>query len=224
MMDILDFALKPLAAYLSSETYDLVCNRATRVSFSDLEPLQMRGDQSVRLCLVHSGAVCLGRYQHGGAFTMIAMVGKGAHFGDVGLHRSAQTHDVHAFGDTEIDIIGAAVLEELLESLPGFAAALWRCNTARLNAMMELYEDARTLTIPQRLAKVLYLHRGRGSLPDGVACVQRDLAALLGVTQVSIGTAIKELESQGLAEASYRCIKVPDKKRLGIWLRKTGAA
>lgn len=223
-MDVLDFALKPLTAYLSKDAIEATRVRANQVTFQDGESLQMRGDKSARLCLVRQGAVRLGRFQHDGAFTMVSMVGAGGHFGDVGLHRTKQTHDVHAVGAAEIDVIDAAVLEDLLEHEPGFAAALWRCNTARLNAMMELYEDARTLTIPQRLAKVLYLHRGRGSVPDGIACVQRDLAALLGVTQVSIGTAIKELESQRLANAGYRCIKVPDKKRLGIWLRKTGAA
>ena len=223
-MDVLDFALKPLAAYLSKEAYEAACGRANGVSFRDGESLQMRGDQSVRLCLVRKGAVRLGRFQHGGAFTMIAMVGPGAHFGDVGLQRSAQTHDVHAVGETEVNIIEAAVLEDLLQNQPGFATGLWRCNTARMNALMELYEDARTLSIPQRLAKVLYVHSGRGQMPDGVACLQRDLAALLGVTQVSIGTALKELESANLAQAGYRCIRIPDKKRLGAWLRKTGAA
>ena len=223
-MDILDFALKPLRAYVPEAAYQAACERANRVRFEPGESMQIRGDRAMRLCLVASGAVRLVRFLQDGAYTMVSMVGKGAHFGDVGLFRRKQTHDVHAVGPTEVDIIDATVLEDLLQREPGFAAGLWRCNTARLNAMMELYEDARTLTIPQRLAKVLYLHRGRGSLPDGVACVQRDLAALLGVTQVSIGTALKELESQGLAEAGYRCIKVPDQKRLGVWLRKTGAA
>ncbi|MEL6829988.1 MAG: Crp/Fnr family transcriptional regulator [Pseudomonadota bacterium] len=222
-MDTLDFGLKPLRAYLSDDAFREACRRAERTAFSDGETLQMRGDKTVRLCLVASGAVRLGRYQHDGSFTMISMIGTGGHFGEVGLQRKAQTHDAHAVGPTEIDVLSAAVLEDLLRQQPGFAMGLWRCNTARLNALIELYEDARTLSIPQRVAKVLYVHAGRGSVPEGVACIQRDLAALLGVTQVSIGAALKELEAANLAVPGYRCVRVKDKTRLGIWLRKTGA-
>lgn len=223
-MDVLDFALKPLSAYIPDETFAELRARSNRISFTHGECLQRRGDQSVRLCLVNKGAVRLGRFQHSGAFTMITMVGPGAHFGDVGLRRRAQTHDVHAVGDVEIDVINGSDLEALLTRLPDLGAGLWRCNTDRMNALMELYEDARTLSIPQRLAKLLYVHVGRGEMPDGVACLQRDLAALLGVTHVSISTALRELESADLIAARYRCIEVPNKERLGVWLRNAGAA
>lgn len=223
-MDILDFRLRPLREFISEEAYQEVCARANRVAFEDGEAVQMRGDESVRLCIVSSGAVRVGRFQHDGAFTMVLMVGAGAHFGEVGMQRTSQTFDVHAVGPVEIDVINAALLDHLLQHSPSFALGLWRCNTARLNALLELYEDVRTLSVPQRLGKVLYLHTGHGELEDGVACLQRDLAALLGMTPVSIGTALKELQGLDLIETGYRCVKVPDKRRLGKWLRKTGAA
>ena len=223
-MDVLDFGLKPLRDYVPDKAYQVMCQRAQRTLFRDGQALQMQGDEAVRLCLVVSGAVQLGRFQHDGAFTMVTMLGPGRHFGEVGLHHHAQTHDVYAMGETEIDLIDAAALEDLLRHQPGFAMGFWRCNTARLNTLLELYEDARTLTTPQRLAKLLYLHSGRGHLSEGVACLHRDLAALLGVSQVSIGTAMKALESLNLVEAGYRCIIVKDMDRMRSWLRQSGLA
>ena len=223
-MDLLDFAITPLRDYLPESVYREVCARARRLAFSDRQTIHARGDERTRLCIVADGAVRIGRFQPGGAFNLVSMVGTGGHFGDVALQRSAHTHDAYAIGDCEIDFIEASALDDLLHLQPSLAVGLWRSNTARFNAMLELYDDARTLGIPARLAKVIYLHTGRGKLADGVACLQRDLAALLGVSQVSIGNALKELETAKLVKTGYRSVYVPDKVRLKNWLRKTGAA
>jgi Mn-dependent DtxR family transcriptional regulator len=61
-------------------------------------------------------------------------------------------------------------------------------------------------------------------LANGVACLQRDLAELLGVSQVAVGKAIRELESAGLVQSGYRQLIVPNKGTLKAWLRRSGAA
>ncbi|WP_300529422.1 Crp/Fnr family transcriptional regulator [Maricaulis sp.] len=223
-MDLLDFAITPLRDLLPPLAYEEARRRARRASYSDGQIVHARGDDAARLCIVAQGAVRFGRFQPGGTLNLVRMIGPGAHFGDVAVQRSTQTHDAYAVGPTQIDIVDAASLKVLLDHEPGFAAGLWQANTARLNALLELYDDARTLSVTARLAKVIYLHCGRGALADGVACLQRDLAALLGVSQVSIGNALKELQAARLVEPGYRCVTVPDKARLKAWLRKTSAA
>ena len=222
-MDVLDFRLPPLRDLLPEDALQAFHARARRVRFSDGQSLHARGDEAARLCMVAEGAVRLGRFQPGGAFNLVAMVGPGGHFGEVGVQRTAHTHDGFAAGVCEIDIIDTAAMEDLLTHQPGFALALWRTNTSRLNALLELYDDARTLGVPTRLAKMIYVHAGRGALADGVACRQRDLAELLGASQVSVGNALKELEKAGLVEAGYRCVRVPDRAKLKAWLRKSAA-
>ncbi len=222
-MDLLDFGLTPLRDYLPGPAYEEACRRAHRRTFRDGQALHARGDEMVRLCIVAEGAVRLGRFQHRGVFNLVSMIGPGAHFGDIALQRSAHTQNAYAVGHCEIYVIEAAALEDLLRTQPGFAIGLWRCNAARFNALLELYDDVRTLGITTRLAKVVYVHAGRGRLADGVACLQRDLAELLGVSQVSIGNSLRELEKAELVQAGYRCVKVPDKARLKAWLRKAGA-
>lgn len=223
-MDLLDFRLTPLRDYLPGEAYQEACRRAHRKKFGDGQPLHARGDQAPRLCIVGNGAVRIGRVGPDGSFKLVTILGPGGHFGDLGLQRAAYTHDGYAVGDCEILVIEAAALDDLLRNQPGFALGIWRCNTARLNALLELYEDARTLGVTERLAKVIYVHTGRGELANGVACRQRDLAELLGVSEVSVGNALKELEKAGLVETGYRCVTVPHKARLKSWLRKSGAA
>jgi CRP/FNR family transcriptional regulator len=223
-MDLLDFRVRPLGDYLSNLVTQEVRRRADRRAYSDGQALHHRGDDGARLCIVAEGAVRFGRFQHDGSFKLLSMLGPGAHFGDVALERMAFTQNVYAVGPTEIDAIDATTLQALLRDLPEFAVALWRCNTARLNAVLELYDDARTLSVAARLAKVIYIHTGRGELPDGIACSQRDLAELIGVSKVAVGNAMRELEKVGLVRSGYRKVTVPNKAKLKAWLRASGAA
>jgi CRP/FNR family transcriptional regulator len=223
-VDLLDFGLKPLSDYFSEVLKREVRRRALRRSFEDKQALHLRGDDDARLCIVASGMVRFGRFQNDGSFKLLAMLGPGAHYGDVALQRQTFTQNVYAVGRTEIDVIDAAVLDRLLREQPELAISLWRCNTARLNAVLELYDDARTLNVAARLAKVIYVHAGRGELSNGVACLQSDLAELLGVSKVAVGTAMRELERAGLVQSGYRQIIVPNKSKLKAWLRRSGAA
>jgi CRP-like cAMP-binding protein len=223
-MDLLDFGLRPLSDYLSEAVKAELQRLAKRRRFEDKQALHRRGDDDTRFCIVAVGTVRFGRFQHDGSFKLLAMLGPGAHYGDVALQRQAFTQSVFAVGRTEIDVIDAVALETLLRTQPELAIALWRCNTARLNAVFELYDDARTLNVTARLAKVIYVHTGRGKLANGVACLQRDLAELLGVSQVAVGKAMRELEGAGLVQSGYRQILVPNKGKLKSWLRRSGAA
>jgi CRP-like cAMP-binding protein len=213
-----------LSDYLSEAVKAELQRLAKRRRFEDKQALHRRGDDDTRFCIVAVGTVRFGRFQHDGSFKLLAMLGPGAHYGDVALQRQAFTQSVFAVGRTEIDVIDAVALETLLRTQPELAIALWRCNTARLNAVFELYDDARTLNVTARLAKVIYVHTGRGKLANGVACLQRDLAELLGVSQVAVGKAMRELEGAGLVQSGYRQILVPNKGKLKSWLRRSGAA
>jgi CRP/FNR family cyclic AMP-dependent transcriptional regulator len=223
-MDLLDFGLRPLSDYLSEGLKGELRRLAKRRTFEDQQALHRRGDEDARFCLIAAGTVRFGRFQHDGSFKLLAMLGPGAHYGDVALQRQAFTQSVYAVGRTEIDVIDALTLENLLRDQPELAIALWRCNTARLNAAFELYDDARTLNVAARLAKVIYVHAGRGNLANGVSCLQRDLAELLGVSQVAVGKAMRELEREGLLQSGYRQIIVTNKGKLKSWLRRSGAA
>lgn len=222
-MDLLDFGIPPLRHYMPEKVYRAALSRSHRVKYSDGQAMHARGDEGPRLSIIADGAVRVGRFHFDGSFNLLSTLGPGAHFGDVGLQRRSFTQNVYAAGDCEVDVIATPILEELIESDAAFAAGLWRCATIRLDTVLGLYHDARSLPVVVRLAKIIHVHLGHGSISDGVACLQRDLAELLGVSQVSVGTALKELEKAGLVEPGYRSIRVPDKARLEAWLATKGA-
>jgi CRP-like cAMP-binding protein len=222
-MDLLDFRIGTLQDYLPADVYREVCSRSLRKKFKDGHSLHTRGDPSPRLCIVAEGAVRFGRVRPDGSFNLVSVLGVGGHFGDIGLQREANTHDSYAVGDCEILVLEAALLDDLLRNQPGFALGLWQCNTARLHALLELYDDARSFGVLVRLAKVIYIHTGRSNLESGVNCRQRDLADLLGVSEVSIGNALKSLENCGLITIGYRCVHVPKKSTLEAWLKNQNA-
>lgn len=223
-MDVLDFATIPLREYLPEAVYTTALERAHRVKYEDGQALHARGDQPGRLRIVASGAVRFGRFTPDGSFNLLTMLGPGAHYGDLPAFLGAtRVNNAYAVGPTEIDVFDQRVLDDLLINQPSFARGLSNANAARLIGMMELYDDVRTLTVEERLAKVLWYHTGRGEHHDGVACLQRDLSELLGVSQVAIGKALKHLARAGLVEPGYRCVRIPDKGRLEQWLKDAGA-
>ena len=223
-MDLLDFGLAPLSSYLSEPVRREISRRSQRRSYSDGQTIHSHGDDGARLCVVARSRIRFGRFQHDGSFKLLSMLGPGAHYGDVALQRQIFTQHVQSIGESEIDVIDPSVLKDLLRDVPDLGVALWHCTTARLSAVLELYDDARTLTVAARLAQVIYIHAGRGELADGVACLQRELAELLGVSKVAVGKAMRELEKAGLVRTGYRQILVPDKLALKAWLRRAGAA
>lgn len=223
-MDVLDFAVPPLRSHLSDATWEQVSKLAHRVSYKDGQALHARGDAPGGLCLIASGAVKFGRFSRGGAFNLLIMLGPGGHFGDIAAFLgSSRGNNAYAVGHTEIDVFDEHVLDDLLILQPVFARALNRANATRLMGLMELYDDMRTLAVTERLAKVLWYHAGRGEIADGVACLQRDLADVLGVSQMAISKSLKQLENAGLIETGYRCVRIRNKSRLEVWLRKAGA-
>lgn len=223
-LDHLDFGLMPLREYLSDEVYNKLIRRAHRTNFKSGNVIHSRGETMARFGVVAEGGVRFGRFLQDGNFNLLFEVGPGGHFGDgQGLLRAAYAHHACSIGNTKIDFLDSKALIDLLTEEPSFALALSKVNAARLMRLLDLYHDARTLSVPMRLAKLLLIHVGRGKIANGVACLQRDLSELLGVSSVSVSTALKELENAGLVASGYRQIIVPDKASLEAWLSKSNA-
>lgn len=219
-MDVLDYRVPPLRDYLDDELYKFACAQSLTRKFDDGEAVHARGDDNVRFCIVAQGAVNFGRFHPDGSFNLLIAMGPGSHFGDIALLRTVRSNNAFCVGPTHIHFFNAATLDMLVESRPDFVIAMWRCNAARLGMMLELYDDARTLSVTKRLAKAIHLHakRAEGEGEYCLACSQRDLADLLGVSEVSIGNALKELRGHGLVVPAYRNIRVPDIDRLAAWI------
>lgn len=201
---------------LSEPTREWLGRIGTRRSYGDGEMVHRRGDPDPSMCVVIGGRVRLTRLQANGTQIFVSSVQPGQHFGDVLFHgRRRRTHDAWAVGDVVIDHYDEAAYQQLLANHE-VLLALHRVTAARLSGSMSMAEDLRALPREVHLAKILLALR-----PDAggmIACVQEDLAGLLGTSVMTLSKGLAQLKREGLIETGYRSLRITDRARLRAWL------
>ena len=148
---------------------------------------------------------------------MMSAVRPGQHFADVLMFGDRQrTHRATAQGETVLDLYDPAAFEILLDH-PIIVRALYRITAERLRGALAMLDDVRGLSREAHLAKVL-LHMHKSTSGNAIACVQEDLAGLLGVSTMTVAKSLRLLREQGLIETGYRQVTVLDPARLRSWL------
>jgi CRP-like cAMP-binding protein len=92
--------------------------------------------------------------------------------------------------------------------------------TKRLHDALELLDDFRRLPLPALTAKLLLSLAPSKHDPALVECNQADLAFTLGVSRVSVGKALAQLQRAKLLVLGYRTIRITDRAVLKSWLEK----
>lgn len=190
----------------------------TRRRYGDGETIHFRGDRNPTMCVVIEGHVRMVRHRADGNRLFVTLIAPGQHFADVLMFpgQGKRTHDALAEGQVAIDHYDAAAFAKLL-GRPEIMHALYRITARRLVGAMTMIDDLRSLSPETHLAKVLLHIRSReGS--DTIAVLQEDLAALLGVSPMTLAKSLALLKREGLVETGYRRISLPDPARLRGWL------
>lgn len=205
LLDLLD---PPLRAWLAEQ--------GVRRSYADGEMIHRRGDSEPAMGVVITGVVRLTRLHANGTQTFVSSLQPGHHYGDVLFHsRARRTHDAWAVGAVQIDHYDLAAYQTLLERRE-VLLALHRVTAARLAGSISMADDLRGLSREAHLAKVLLSIRTNR---DGsIDCLQEDLAALLGISVMTLAKALAVLRGQGLIETRYRGLRIVDRRRLRAWL------
>jgi CRP-like cAMP-binding protein len=193
---------------------------ANRRDYKDGELVHARGDFKPSLDVIVSGAVKLTRLRHDGSISFVTTMGPGYHFADVNLMAGTpRTHTVYAVRPTAIDHYDRAAFDTLLEN-HDVLLALYRLTGIRLGAAISMVDDLRTLSRDAHLGKLL-MTLSRGDKCDGkIEVVQEDLAAILGVSVMTLAKSIGRLKRDGLIETGYRQVRVTNRDRLRQWLAK----
>lgn len=119
-------------------------------------------------------------------------------------------------GNVTINHYDKAAFAKILNR-PDIVLALYRITAGRLVGAMTMVDDLRSLSPEEHLAKVLLHLRTRDENPR-VACSQEELAALIGVSPMTLANALAMLRREGLIETGYRTIRLPDPAGLRRWL------
>lgn len=224
MPDLLDFGGAPLMEFASERLRRKIRTAATAVRYQDGAILHAHGEDKPGLSIVRSGAVRFGLMDADGTYIATSLLGTGHCFGEATLFAGrARTHDAIAVGDTVIEQIDKARFDRLLDREPDLARALLKATTRRLYSALDFMDDLRRLPLPVRTAKLVALMANSAKQDGSIACNQADLAFTLGVSRVSVGKALGDLQNAGILKLGYGKIDIPSRARLHEWIADRSA-
>jgi CRP/FNR family transcriptional regulator, cyclic AMP receptor protein len=176
------------------------------------------GDRSV--FFVVQGRVRVVDYSPGGREVVYAILGPGAHFGELaaidGRGRSAS---VLAIEECLLAAITPDDLDSLLRRFPDLAIALIRHLVAIIRTSDERITELSTLGAVQRVGReLLRLAQPRADEPNvwSIARLptQGIIAAQTGTTRETVARTLAQLAQDGLIERLGRHLRIPDRARL----------
>lgn len=215
----LEFGLRGLLNALPDSIRKAVEAAAVPIRYRDGALIQSRGDSTPGLSIVRSGAVRIGNIGKDGEHLTTAVFGAGQTFGEMTLFGELpRTFDARAFGPTTIDHVSQERFERLLEEHPALNRFILRSLSLQLHAALEFIDDARRLPLLVRTAKLLADMTRFASDEASLETTQSALANTLGVTRVSVATALRELEHEGLVHRGYGRIEIPSVSALRAWV------
>ena len=193
---------------------DLLARGQTR-SFARGQIIQQRGDAAREFWYIESGSVQIGRYGVDGRLTLFALIGAGDTFGELAfMGEFPRSVDAIAGTGCTLIRIGDSELQSLMDSDPAVTRLLLKTMALTVQEAFNLIESSRSLSVPQRLAQALLQLCGDQGDGTEIKVTQQDLADLVGVSRVSLGKAVRQLEDLGAIRPSYGSITIGAKEML----------
>ncbi len=219
MADLLDFGGQPLTARLSPAIREQLRLASAVVRYDDGETIHSRGDIKPGLSIIQSGAVRFANPGEDGSYITTSVLGPGHGFGEATLFaRLPRAYDAIAVGETVIEQISKTAFDRIFEAEPQLARHMLEATTIRLYSVLEFMDDLRRLPLVMRTAKLIAGMAQTAKQVGAVECNQSDLAFTLGVSRVSVGKALTQLQEEGLIVLGYGRIGVPDLVTLENWI------
>ena len=191
------------------------------VRYEDGEVLHLRGDAKPGLSIIQAGTVVAGNVGLDGSVLTTSGLGPGDCFGEFTLFAGLpRTHDITSVGESAVYQLPRARFMALFNREPQIGHALLTINLMKNHELLEFLDNLRRLPLSVRVAKLL-LANTRGATGEiEINCRQDELALTFGVTRVSIGKVIAELQAEGLVRSGYRKLRVPDVGQLRRWVEE----
>ncbi len=198
---------------------DAIIAIASLERYSAGKLIHSRGDSTPGISIVRTGMVNIGVYGLDGTFVVASVLGPGEAFGEFTLFTDLpRTHDVSALGNCEVYQIPGKPFLRLCDERPQILSALLKSNLVRTHMLLEMLDAMRRLPVLERTAKtILSMSYTSGSATE-LVCRQNDLAQSIGVSRVTLGKVLKQLEAEQLINIGYGKIGLYDRHQLEAWL------
>ena len=200
-----------------------VRGRLTRLgastSYASDQLIQTRGDYRRGLSVITEGAVCFGKNDAEGRFLASTTFEVGQSYGEFTLFTDLpRTHDAISVGATTILNISKNKFDMVLASEPALVSAVLTVLTMRLHNALELVDDLRRYPLKYRLGKNL-LQMAKTENSNQLHITQSELADVMGVSRVAIGTILTLYKKEGFVEQKYGYLELADAAALKFWLQ-----
>jgi CRP-like cAMP-binding protein len=174
--------------------------------FADGQFIQHQGDPSDAFWAVISGHVSIGRYAENGELTLFGVIGPGDLFGELAFFTGTPRQvDAFASGDAALVAIDRPLLRTLIAADVGWAELLLRSLSRQLAGTLDIIDAERQMSTPQRVLRQLQVMAGEDMI---VTATQQQLADLMGVSRVTMGAVLGQLEHGGHIKRGYGRIDV----------------
>ena len=184
-----------------------------RRSFADGQFVLRQEEPADGFFAVVSGQAMIGRYAIDGSLTIYAVCGPGDLFGEQAfLTATPRLADAVADGPLEVVFFSGAVFRKSIVSDPKFAMLIMRSLAAQLKLVIERVDAERHMSVPDRLAQALLGMEETAGHP--IACTHQQLADLLGVSRVTLGMALRQIEKTGAISGSYGKVRIVNRQML----------
>ncbi len=214
-----DFGTPGLIEALPPPLRDALQAAGVPVSYGDGQQIHARGDLKPGLSIVRAGAVRFGNVGRDGSYMATALLGPGQTFGEFTLFADLpRTHNADAVGDTVVNQVSRARFERVMDGHPELRRQLLASLASRLHQALEFIDDMRRLPLTVRVAKTFGVMARHATGPVRIRVKQTALAETFGVSRVSMGKVLQELEAARLIRRGYGAIELPDPRALHDWI------
>jgi CRP-like cAMP-binding protein len=167
-----------------------------------------------RLWLVLGGGLRVTELDPHGQVLTLATLGEGSYFASASLVEDGtpEKWEAHAVGTTDLAVFELALLEREFGGDKDVEQHRRVLLYLRFWALTDLYRDALSVALPQRLARRLLgqaLAAGQGRDVE-LRLSQADLASMLGASRSRVNGELRRLQADGVVRLGYRRIVVRD--------------
>lgn len=199
----------PIFAGVEKETFQPICQAATKRYIRRGEILFYQGDKVDTVYLVKEGSFKMVRVSEDGRETILQIITRGEIIGEAALFQE-KCHPATAIALEEAKIcsISRRLMEEVIKKSPGLAWQVIASLGSRLYATWEQVAEFNSLTTREKVLSLLIrLARDHGEVcPEGTRIklhlTQQEIASMVGASRVMVAQALKEL-----ATSNYLCRK-----------------
>ncbi len=151
---------------------------------------------------------------------VLFILGPGDSFGELAcLGQFERVLDIEALGKVQMLWVSEKIFYEIIARSPEIARQMLKILSKQLQEALDNLLVFRNMPAPKRLAQRLLAFAAGRSPPVKLSIRQQELAELIGVSRMTIASALAELEKLGLVTRHYGHLMVENTDALRDWMK-----